>query len=116
MFCLYMMRQIKCVYCTCVLRGGGRGEMEKISAELEEDRLAVRASQSSRDVQNVIESALYIVNYLKLEDEFNRVCICQHGNHVYYHVNMGCITMSTEYVLPCQQSMYCNVNRVCIAM
>lgn len=48
-------------------------ELMNLSRELEEDTMTMGNSDTSREVQDAIEGALYIANHLKQEDEFNRV-------------------------------------------
>jgi len=48
-------------------------ELLNLSRELDEDTRAIRRLDLSYEVQKAIESALYIANHLKKEDQFQRV-------------------------------------------
>ena len=48
-------------------------ELINLSRELDEDTRAIRRLDLSYEVQKAIESALYIANHLKKEDQFQRV-------------------------------------------
>jgi len=50
-------------------------ELINLSRELDEDTRAIRRLDLSYEVQKAIESALYIANHLKKEDQFQRVGI-----------------------------------------
>jgi len=47
-------------------------ELINLSRELDEDTRAIRRLDLSYEVQKAIESALYIANHLKKEDQFQR--------------------------------------------
>ena len=48
-------------------------ELINLSQELDDDTRAIRRLDLSYEVQKAIESALYIANHLKKEDQFQRV-------------------------------------------
>ena len=59
-------------------------ELINLSRELDEDTRAIRRLDLSYEVQKAIESALYIANHLKKEDQFQRVCLCYGYVYVLY--------------------------------